>query len=189
MCQKKQMDKSDWAFVDFQGFKSNSNRFIVKEFAMKTKNIKFHDIVKSPKANVTAILDEDHQRQAKWLTENYHGLDWNSGFINLNELRSIIKPILMKKIIYIKGEEKVKWLKDILNDHKINNCDIIINLETIGCTINLNKKYCTNNQQSKEFRICNKHLSMKNKKNPICHCSRVNISILSDWYFQREYQE
>lgn len=178
------MNKSDWAFVDFQGFKSNSNRFIVKEFAMKTKNIKFHDIVKSPKANVAAILDEDHQRQAKWLTENYHGLDWNCGFISLKELRCIIKPILMKKVIYIKGEEKVKWLENILNIYKNNNCEIIIiNLETIDCTINLNKKY------SKEFRICNKHLSMKNKKNPICHCARANISILSDWYFQREYQK
>lgn len=61
---KKQNLKTNYAFVDFQGFKDNFNRFIVKEFAMKTKNIKFHDIIKSP-INVT--LNEKYRKQTKWL--------------------------------------------------------------------------------------------------------------------------
>lgn len=92
--------KTNYAVVDFQGFKDNFDRFVVKEFAMITKNMKFHDIITSP-TNVT--LDEEHLKQAKWLTENYHGLGWESGYIGLKELRNTLQPILNGKVIYVKG--------------------------------------------------------------------------------------
>lgn len=178
------MEKFDWAFIDFQGFKDNSNRFIVKEFAVKTKNLKFHDIIKSPKADSVAILDKEHQKQAKWLTENYHGLEWNSGYISLSELRNIIVTILSKKVVYVKGEEKVKWLENILKTQRKNICKII-NVETIGCTININKN--TSCQQYTKFHACNKHTGLKENKtkNLKCHCAMKNVSILSDWYFSK----
>lgn len=82
--QQKKME-TNYAFIDFQGFKDNLNRFIVKEFALLTKNLKFHDIIKSP----AIILDEKHEKQAKWLTKNYHGLEWRCGHISLSELLNI----------------------------------------------------------------------------------------------------
>lgn len=172
---KKQNMKTNYAFVDFQGFKDNFNRFIVKEFAMKTKNIKFHDIIKSP-SNVT--LNEKYRKQANWLTENFHGIDWDSGYISLKELRNTLQPILNDKVIYIKGNEKIKWLQYILG---INNniAYTIVDLETMGCSINLSN---LNTNTHDRFRACNKHPNFKNKKNPKYHCAMQNVMILGDWY-------
>lgn len=174
--------EDSYAFIDFQGFKDNSNRFIVKEFALITKNLKFHDIIKSP--NIT--LDEKHERQAKWLTENYHGLKWTCGHISLFELRNTIQPILQNKTVYLKGLEKVKWLQYILGMRNENNVTIkinIIDLETINCSISLHKKDI--NQQNK-FYVCENHRSIKNKKNVVCHCAMENVLILNDWCIEKQ---
>lgn len=171
--------KTNQAFVDFQGFKDNSNRFIVKEFALITKNIKFHDIIKSPAA---ITLDEGHQKQAKWLRENYHGIDWDSGNICLTELRKTIHPLLTNKVVYLKGAEKVKWYQHIIGPNNTNNQ--IINMESIGCTINLNETDIRN-----KYFACNNHPYLKNKKNPKCHCAIENVLILNDWFFREQKQK
>lgn len=171
--------KTDYAFIDLQGFKDNFNRFIVKEFVVLTKNLKFHDIIKSPK-NVT--LDEEHQQQAKWLIEEYHGIYWESGYIHFTELRNTIQPILHNKIIYVKGHEKIKWIQSILNIKKdINDSDYtIVDLDAIGCKLNINK---INSNIQDKFHVCKKHTAMRNKKNPKIHCAMKNVMILRDWYF------
>lgn len=106
--------KSDYIFVDFQGFKDNFNRFVVKEFAAITKNIVLHYIVKSPK---NIILDEEHRKQAEWLREK------------------------------------------------------IVDLETIGCTISLNKQ---NSNRPDKFHACTKYHNLQNNKKKILeitvHC-------------------
>lgn len=174
--------ESNYVFIDLQGFKDNSNRFIVKEFALLTNNLKFHDIIKSP----AIILDEKHEKQAKWLTENYHGLNWCCGNISLSELRNIIQPILLNKTVYLKGQEKVKWLQYILGFNKKNNTTAkvnIISLETNNCLISLHKGD-TNHQ--KKYHVCKNHRSNKNEKNPICHCAMKNVLILNDWYIKEQ---
>ena len=177
--------ESNYAFVDFQGFKDNSNRFILKEFALITKNIKFHDIIKSP----AITLDERHQKQTKWLTENYHGIDWNSGNINLSELRRTIRPLLNNKIVYLKGEEKIEWFRHILEVNRANGkkskLNKIINLESMECTINLHRKDAN---MSNKFHACKNHRYLKDKKNPKCHCAMENVLILSDWYIHKQKQ-
>lgn len=168
-----------YAFIDFQGFKDNSNRFIVKEFALITKNIIFHDIIKSPKIT----LDESHERQAKWLTENHHGLEWTCGQISFTKLRNTIQPILQNKTVYIKGSEKVKWLQYILRISKKNNVSNrinIIDMETLNCSISLHKKIDKQNK----FYVCENHRSIKYKKNEMRHCAMENVLILSDWYIK-----
>lgn len=182
---------SNYAFVDFQGFKDNSNRFIVKEIVVITKNIIFSEIIKSPKIG----LNGKQWKQAKWLTEYYHGLDWHSGYICLIEMCDTIEPILSKKNIYLKGEEKIKWFKHIMelnnkkkNNNRVTNDYNIVNLESLGCQINLNRPHENN---PKNYHICNKHRSLKEKKNPKCHCAMQNALILSKWYFDytRQQQE
>lgn len=167
---EKENMKKDYAFIDLQGFKDNFNRFIIKEFAIITKNLKFHDIIKSPK-NVT--LDIEHRKQAKWLTEEYHGIDWESGYISLKELRNTLQPILHGKVIYVKGREKTKWIQDILEIN--NNTNTINDLETIGCKLNINKM--DSNIQDK-FRACKKHTNLQYKKNRKTHCAMQNVMIL-----------
>lgn len=168
--------EAKYTFVDFQGFKDNLNRFIVKEFALLTKNLKFHDTIKSP----NIILDEKHKREAKWLIENYHGLKWSCGHISLSKLCNIIRPILLDRTVYLKGEEKVNWLQYILGFNKKSTFKVnIINLDTINCPISLHKEdiYSQN-----KYHACKNHENIKNKKKPNCHCAMTNVLILNDWY-------
>lgn len=165
----------NYVFVDMQGFKSNSNKFIVKEFAALTKNIQFHDIIKSPCPLI--YLDANHQKQINWLTRNYHGLEWNHGFINISELRRTIIPIFDNKTVYIKGVEKKQWLQQILG-YDSHICEII-NLETFGCAVQLNK----NNQDIyRNFHACKNHKASNHQNN--CHCAFRNVLILRNWYFR-----
>lgn len=53
----------EWVLVDIQGFKDNTNRFIVKEICVYTKNLQFHDIIKSP-AKIEQNLDRKHRRES-----------------------------------------------------------------------------------------------------------------------------
>lgn len=104
----------EYAIVDLQGFKDDFNNFIVKELCFLTQNIKFTDTIKCPYEFDS--LSQRSQNIARWLINNYHGIQWDSGYINIKELRAAILPILKNKIIYVKGEEKVEWLRKILNE-------------------------------------------------------------------------
>ncbi|CAH2019347.1 unnamed protein product [Acanthoscelides obtectus] len=51
--------------------------------------------------------------QAKWLTDNYHGISWNSGFTPLHKFGNIIKHIADgADRIYVKGREKAAYLRN-----------------------------------------------------------------------------
>lgn len=168
--------EKNYAFVDFQGFKSNTNKFIVKEFAITTKNVQFHDIIKSP--YTLHHLDIQHQRQVHWLTKNHHGLDWSNGFITLNELRRTIEPILHNKIAYVKGGEKTKWLKQILGN-KRNICEII-DIDSDECPLNFEKQDVIN--YYRKFHTCHKHKLIKKMQARNCHCALVNTLVLRNWF-------
>lgn len=156
----------EFAIVDLQGFKDNSNTFIVKEFSFATKNLKFSDIIHS-----TCTFDElsaAKQKSAKWLTQNFHGITWYDGDIDVNELQDIIKPILSNKIVFVKGEEKIIWLKILLHDSFYK----IVNVETLGCNLNLHKNV-------EMFGLmCSKHKRMSHN----LHCTLNNVGKIFDWY-------
>lgn len=111
--------KMDFAIVDLQGFRDDSNNFIVKELSFLTQNIKFSDIVESPFAFDS--MSARSQKTAQWLTDSFHGLRWDDGYISVSNLRKTILPILRNKIIYVKGEEKIHWLRNILEDQEKKN--------------------------------------------------------------------
>lgn len=159
------------AYIDVQGFKDNSNKFILKEIAVLTRNSSFHDVIKSPFS--INRLNDVHKREVNWLTKNYHGIKWNDGKITINELRKIIKPMLHQKTIYVKGEEKIDWIRFILND-KTKSIDIV-NLECIGCSVKLHKF-----KQLKDSlrNLCNIHSSQYN-------CALKNVLILCEWYLSK----
>lgn len=167
----------EYAFVDVQGFKSNLNKFVVKEIAIKTRNTTFHDVVKSMPTTFSD-LDAAHKKQVKWLTYNFHGLKWDWGFITLKELRLRIQPVLSGKTIYVKGENKIKWLEQILG-FKWVICKIV-DVESFNCALSLDvNKNCTHHNK---FQVCDQHTAMKNKMK--CHCALKNVLILEDWFKQ-----
>lgn len=163
------------AFVDLQGFKIESNIFIVKEIAVLTQNTLFHDVIKSPFPYWN--LNCRDKKQMIWLAKNYHGLSWSAGSISMTELRRIIRPILRYiSKIYVKGEEKVKWLHDILDCSEISIN--IINIESFGCEIKLH----TNIKREIYSNICNKHSNH-------FQCALKNVLDLSDWYLKTYLNE
>lgn len=155
------------AFIDLQGFVYNSNTFNIKEICVLTKNTKFHEFVKPPFPSTD--LKENDKKHAEWLEENHHGLNWDTGYITLQELKNTISPIVKGKILFVKGSSKVKWLKDILCDENI----LCINIEDIDCKFKLNKDYLEN-----QF-SCKKH------KYPNSHCARTNAGLLKKWFYSQ----
>lgn len=162
--------KNKWAIVDIQGFKYR-DLFIVKEFCLETVNLKFHDVIKSP----LFTLNKKTKQKFNWLTINYHGFDWNDGFITLKELRNIVSPILKDSIVYVKGEEKVKWIKQIMNNHDFT----CVNIEDLGCDLCLQKKKCP--------WPCYKHIHAKNPTS--AHCAFENVKLLKKWYLLYAIQQ
>lgn len=159
------LDKMECAFVDVQGFLYDKHTFCVKEICILTKNIRFHEFVKPPFA--FSELSNHYKKQVEWLEENYHGLNWNVGYITLQELKNTIRPIVNGKILFLKGCEKVKWVKDILNDQNI----ICINMEDINCDLKLSKPPIQ--------RIsCSKHKHVLEQ-----HCARSNAVMLKIWFY------
>lgn len=186
----------DFAIIDFQGFKDEStNRFIVKEFCLLTENIKFLDFMKSPFA--FELLNENSQKTAKWLTKNYHGIKWDDGYISVSKLRETISPILKNKIIYVKGEEKIQWLRDIMNDSEKRTL-YIVNMEIIGCDLALhnNTKKSVNSKcdaagydetdeinQKQEINLKTNNFCFKHRFGPIeYNCALQNVIKLKKWY-------
>lgn len=166
--------ENSFAFMDFQGFKNNRDRFVVKEVAIITKNIVFHDIVKTTPSPFSS-LDFDHKKQAKWIIYNFHGLKWHWGSITFQELRKTIDPILNGKKVFVKGESKVEWLEQILG-LKWGICKTI-NVEELNSARSL----CINNGCTYEiFQVCELHKAMKNKTS--CHCALKNVRILEKWF-------
>lgn len=150
------------AFVDVQGFKDNSNRFILKEIAVLTSNSSFHDVIRSPFS--IEHLNEKRRRQTEWITNNYHGIKWSDGTMSMTELRKIIKPMLHHKIIFVKGAEKVQWLRFILEDKKKRI--MIVNLD------------CVRFIENKYENICKKHLNEN-----MC-CALQNVLVLVEFFIR-----
>lgn len=96
--------------IDVQGFKIENNKFIVKEFAAYDgKNI-CHYIFKPPFP--MRMLPSNLYKQAIWLTENHHGLNWKDGFVPLHQFPAILQYVTSKSDgIYAKGKEKVEYLQ------------------------------------------------------------------------------
>lgn len=163
----------DFAIVDLQGFKNDSNDFIVKEVSVITKNLRFNEIIK-PLCEFEN-LSVAAQTAANWLTFNYHGFKWNDGYITVSELVKTIDPILKDKIIFVKGEEKVRWLQTLMDSAGKKNPKLpVINMESIGCDLNLRKSITTFNRNF----LCSKHRKMTGTY----ACALQNVMELMLWY-------
>lgn len=107
--------EEELAFIDVQGFKRCYNEFIVKEFCLLSGDFLFHDIVQSPCSRND--LMPSYRREVYWLTTMYHGLHFDNGVTSLDELVERTLEHVKGKTIYVKGVEKVLWVKDIYKKH------------------------------------------------------------------------
>lgn len=140
-------------FVDLQGFKNSKNEFIIKELAIATKDWTQVFIVKPPYAYST--LTKEEKKQVNWLERN-RGILWSEGFIDNREFKRLIQLYLENKNIFVKGCEKVKWVKKICE-----NCNIV-DLGEKGCPnlSMLQEKYkncelnCISHKKQCALKIC-----------------------------------
>lgn len=96
--------------IDIQCFKTEKNRFIVKEFAAYDGCKIAHYIFKPP--YTFDCLPNEYQRQANWLMANHHCIKWESGFVPLHKFSAIISQLTEStQEVYVKGREKADYIR------------------------------------------------------------------------------
>lgn len=162
---------NDFIFIDLQGFKTYGNRFICKEFCIVKGDSLYHTLVKStyPLEHMSSY----YKRQANWLTKYYHRLTYDCGDIHITELKRKVFPEIQNKKVLVKGEEKVKWLKDIFRSHGVIDC---INIESLDYDLSLRKSEANN--------MCDYHRNVfRWREGP---CAMRNALMLQDIMLQNK---
>lgn len=151
------------AFVDIQAFRV-AGEFRPKEVFVWSKNAEFVEFVEMPVS--WRCLSHVDMRQANWLMERYHGLKWTTeNDVAAETLIQKLAQNLCGKIVFVKGEEKERWLKSVLN----TTTTIVLNLENLGCDINL---HAIDSSQPN----CGNHLGIHR------HCAFRNVVKLVEWF-------
>ncbi len=122
------MANSSSYVVDFQAFKNLRNEFILKEVTIIdiVKRVDNNFLIRPPQPYNQ--IPHKLKKRVDFITNNIHGLEWDSGMIGFRNAVALIKGILKDASkIYIKGSERVNYLKKLLPDKE--NC--IIDLDPI----------------------------------------------------------
>lgn len=145
------------AIIDIQGFKTEDNKFILKEIAFICNNRQQVFLIKQPYPFYD--LSKMDRRQVSWIERNRR-IYWSGGFITYSNHRSIVRELLGNKHIYTKGSEKVMWLKEIAGHNNV------FNLEDKGCPsiLTLYSDY----KLSEDVFSCIYHSNICALKNVIC---------------------
>lgn len=143
--------------IDLQGVLLKRG-FMVKELAIGDGERVNHYIFK-PHVSYRR-LNSDERRQVLWLEDNHHGLRYNDGNTNSEEISNILKQFTKEvDLIFVKGHQKIEFLQKYLSLR-------IINLENYLNVPLLNK---TN------INCCMYH------KNVFSICSLYNINVLTNY--------
>lgn len=157
------------AIVDIQGFKTETNEFIIKEIAiLSNKKIQVY-LIKAPFPFYD--LTKQERRQVNWIERNRQ-IYWSEGDIPYSKHQYLIANILKEKCVYTKGMEKVMWLKNITNNNNVNN------LEDDGCPSlsSLYKKY----DDCEDLYSCMHHNSI---------CALKNVFFLNKWCIENKFMK
>nr|CAH7717116.1 unnamed protein product [Callosobruchus chinensis]CAH7732129.1 unnamed protein product [Callosobruchus chinensis]CAH7739361.1 unnamed protein product [Callosobruchus chinensis] len=141
--------------IDVQGFNYGSNTFICKEIAII--NIK------------TGVY---RCKLMKWLSYNYHGLEWSSDHkdhLNYEQLSDFIKNVVKNEIVFVKGVDKKVWLERFVTNQ-------IIDLHNEGCPNLVKLKMIYKSVH------CNQHLFNH------LSCALENVTLLHHWYNRNKRQ-
>lgn len=98
--------------VEFQAFRNNQNKFIIKELAFLdiSTNVVNYFLFKSPFP--FRQLNNKSSRTNVWLMKHLHHIGWDEGFTQYKELDNIMKHYCEQyDEIYTSGVEKTKWIQ------------------------------------------------------------------------------
>ncbi|KAK9720156.1 hypothetical protein QE152_g22239 [Popillia japonica] len=121
--------------IDIQGF--NVPEFIAKELSITDGSHSIHLLFKPPIPFLK--LEEKIRKNVKWLEKNFHGLRYSCGHVELNLLPSILKRICpLYDAIYVKGHQKLEYLKKYLPSSNIINLEHyanapVLNKRNVSC--------------------------------------------------------
>lgn len=153
--------------VDVQGFKTEFNEFIPKEIAILDNTGLQSFLIKPPFAYYGLTAKE--MKQVNWIERN-RNIYWKEGFIPFSKYKELLAPLLANKRIYVKGEEKAKWVKDMFGNHDV------INLEEYSCP----SIKCPNFHALYElYNECNGIYTCVYHKN---FCALKNVMCLHKWF-------
>lgn len=120
------------AFIDFQGFQEPQGLFVVKELVIQPINSRSSPTIKIFKPPCEkSRLTEEYKKIVDNCEKNYHGISWEAGHDQYNNVSTIIIGELVGKFnyLFVKGEDRKKWLTFILRFNPMT----IFNLEDLGC--------------------------------------------------------
>ena len=103
-------------FVDLQGFIFHNN-FTVKEAAVfRDGTTLSHYVFREPEP--WSLLSKSEKSLVNWLRVHHHGFQWDDGHVPYSQARNLIRKAIGMEphLIYVKGLEKKKWLREILED-------------------------------------------------------------------------
>ena len=138
--------------LDVEGFRHRKEKFIFKEFGFCTED--YLDCVSFLPPTSYSELTTQQKQSSSWLSRNLHGIDWDIGNYPYIYLTQIIQSVRLRNpgaIFYAKGEEKVKFLSELLE------CPVIdlISLECPSISVNYFTQNCQNHSKGKN--LFNKH--------------------------------
>lgn len=108
-------EKNKFIIIDFQWFRLNRANIIPKELASCTSDYKKSHYIFKPPFSFATLTNEDRQ-VARYITAFHHGLNWCDGYISCSVFDEIIKRLCADvEVVYVKGSEKVKYLRNILD--------------------------------------------------------------------------
>lgn len=158
------------AIVDVQGFKTDSNEFILKELAMQCGNHVIVLLIKPPYPFYS--LTKTERRQVAWI-ENNRNVFWDDGFIPYSNYKNhIVNFFKNKRIIFVKGLEKANWVRVMLQSvlNVGNEYLDVINIEDFGCP-NL-QTLCESYKECPEIYNCIYHSN---------YCALKNVNCIMKW--------
>ena len=125
-------------FVDLQGFIFRNN-FTVKEVAiLRDGQTLYHYIFREPMP--WNFLTKSEKSDVCWLKLHHHGFWWDDGYISYCQMRNLIQTAIGAEppLIYVKGIEKRRWLREILEDNDLRIETIDADHDDIACLKDLN---------------------------------------------------
>lgn len=152
-------------FADVQGYKSSKDKFVVKEICILNEDFRIHEIIRRP--HPFNHLSISYKKQAKWIMNNHHGINWNDGNTSMSKLKKEAKSIINKvDVVLVKGTEKVQWIGNIFPE------DVIVrNIENYYQ--NTSDFYASAHLYTR----CRNH-KINNSSN---HCALQNALLLQKW--------
>jgi len=159
------VDQERSGVIEFQAFKDNNDKFIVKELAILdlSTNVLYHFLFKPPYSFNS--LNSKARRTNRWVTNYFSRINWLDGFISYNKFDSIMYRFCSKfKTIYTNGEEKRAWIQMFTTSNVINypiSKDFLASKD-VCCLAVANEKHANSNCAIKnayrlsEYLSCNK---------------------------------